>query len=1182
MMMKLSNLRPQRTLAALVATAFLLVFTCVSADAQTTGAGTINGSVTDASQAAVPAATVTVIDVDTGVQHVYTTDSAGLYSAPFLIPGHYEVDATAANFNKVQETGITLLVGQTLTINISLKVSGANTTVEVSASNMILDTEKTEVSQVVDSHLVANLPVAARNWSDFVLLTPNVTQDGTSGLISFHGISGLYNQNYVDGANNNEMLFAEARGRASGAPYVYSVDSIKEFQAETSNYSVEFGQAAGGQVNAITRSGTDNLHGDLFYFLRYPALNALDPLTKDVAINNTANPVSAATLLTVPVHQQQQFGGSVGGPLLKDKLFYFFTYDGFRRVGAALYYQLNWLSPNASASSPPPAGISASNTITPSQCPTSPATITAAQCLAGVNFLINQSIAAPSRFAKEDVFFPRLDYHINSKNDVFINFNFANFQSTYGYNASNTFPSSSSNNSPSANAPAYYHERFLVGGWTMQIGNASVNEVHGQWGRDLETAGANSSGPNVSMGAVQYGMPNALPRPAEPDEHRLQLSDVFSTTRGKQTFKFGGDANIVHEVMINLFQGGGLYTYGESTNAADFQDWVQDAFAGQSGNTDNYAGYHYKSLVQTVDLLNTAAGTQGKDDFWMKMYDFFGEDSWKVTRNLTVTAGVRYDLQLTPSQNAADIPNATSDGGLFANFQPIAAEYTATIKNVTDRVQPRVSFAWSPWDGTVVRGGYGLFSALNQGSTYYADRVENGAVQLNYTYSGCYSSSGIAEPTNAAGNSVCPTVPGTGSTAAKLRYPNVPFPITGPSFARAVYPTGGAAPTVTPLTVAPSYSFHGLDPNFVPPLAHEMNLSLEQSMPGKLSLQIGYMGTRGMRLPVFLDANLVGQTPHGQGYYLVQDAHNNVTETIDVPVYLPSDRRNTALSSFNTGFSIANTWYNALAATVRRPFANGLEFLGNYTWAHASDDGQVAGNNGTFYGGDTPSDPNNIRFDNGPSDIDIRNRGTISFVYQPTFKMSNMLASELANGWQVSGTEIASGGEPIFLGVSGTIYSGNTSSSSYADESGIFGGAMSSSTGGATSGRPPEIGRNSIRMPGFNDLDMRVTRNVKIHENISMQFNAEAFNLLNHKIVTSVNSTYNTFLAPGKTGTVNSSLIYSCPVAAAASVPSGANYAGCFVPYTGSGFTQFDTASSTSSSLLYGARQLQMSAKLFF
>ncbi len=429
-----------------------------------------------------------------------------------------------------------------------------------------------------------------------------------------------------------------------------------------------------------------------------------------------------------------------------------------------------------------------------------------------------------------------------------------------------------------------------------------------------------------------------------------------------------------------------------------------------------------------------------------------------------------------------------------------------------------------------------------------------------------------------------PLSSGDWDDCCKVRYPNLPVQPSGPALSNAVYPSGGSAPGVTPVNVSPSYSFHGLDPNFVPPFAHEMNLSLEQSLPGKLSLQVGYVGTRGMRLPVFLDAELVGQSPHGLATYLVQDANNNITKTITAPVYLPTDRRpalNSAgqqLSSFNTGYSIANTWYNSLAVTARRPFANGLEILGNFTWAHASDDGQVQGANGTFYGGDVPSDPNNIRFDNGPSDIDIRNRGSITFVYQPTFKVSNMLASQLANGWQFSGAEIASAGEPIFLGVSGTIYSGNTSSSSYADESGIFGGAMSSSTGGATSGRPPQIGRNSIPMPGFNDFDMRLTRNFKIHENISLQLNAEAFNLLNHKIITGVNGTYTTFLAPAAKATAGA-LTYTC---ASITPPTGSRDSGCFVPYTGTGLSAFDATSSTSSSTLYTSRQLQLSGKLFF
>jgi hypothetical protein len=1119
----------------------LMLCTAMSLRAQTSGSGTITGTVTDSTGAVVGSATVVITDTDTGVSRTVTTNEVGDYLATFMQSGNYEVVIGGGAYGKVDRKNLVLTVGQTLTVDAKLALGATSTEVTVTSESPILDPEKTEVSQTLDTNLLANLPVNARNWSDFVLLTPNVTQDGGSGLISFHGISGLYNQNYVDGANNNEMLFSEARGRASGAPYVYSVDSIKEFQAENSNYSVEFGQAAGGQVNAITKSGTNAIHGDLFYYLRYPTLNALDPLTKYNALYNQSNPVIQGFLLTQPVHQQQQFGGSVGGPLIQDKLFYFFTYDGFRRVGKALYTDSNTISQTAS-------GVTSStNTITPTQCPT---TITATQCTNAIAFLINESTAAPTRFAKSDLFFPRLDYHINNRNDAFVDFNFSNFQSAYGYSPSVTF----SNSSPTTNGPTYYHERFLVGGLTTQMGKASVNQVHAQWGRDLETAGSYASGPSVSMGVMTYGMPNALPRKAEPDEHRIQLTDVFSTTKGKNNIKAGGDLNLVHEVMINLFQGGGIYSYGESTTLGNFQDWVQDAFAGQAGDTDPYAGYHYNTLVETVDQVNTVAGTQGKDDFWMKMWDGFAEDQYKILPNLTVTAGIRYDIQLTPAP------------GLVNHlFDPISSEYTSSIKNVTDRIQPRIGFSWSPMPGTVVRGGYGLFSALNQGSTYYAMRVENGVVQLNYSYSGCEALVGSVKGTR------CPTPP---TSATNVQFPNLPFTPSGPSLSTAVYPTGGTAPTVTPLSVTPSYSFHGLDPNFVPPLAHEMNLSVEQSLPGKMSLQVGYVGTRGMRLPVFVDANLLGQTPHGLSTYTVQDANNNVTKTITVPVYLPTDRRNTSLSSFNTGESVANTWYNSMAVTARRPFANGLELLLNYTWAKATDDGQVQGSNGTFYGGDTTTDPNNIRFDNGPSDINVKSRMTLSFVYKPEIMEGNKWVKNSLDGFKFSGEEIASSGEPIFLGVSGTIYAGNTSSSSYADLSGIFGGAMSSSSGSATSGRPPQVGRNSINAPGFNDFDLRVTRDVPIHDKIYMEFAADAFNLLNHQIVTGVNGTYTSYLAQGKTGGA-----YTCQ---AFTAPTGSTAQGCFVPYTGTGLSAFGVTSSTSSSNLYTARQLQVSAKLFF
>ena len=211
---------------------------------------------------------------------------------------------------------------------------------------------------------VSGLPLVARRWENFVLLTPAVTTDGTSGLSSFRGISGLYNGNSVDGANNTQAFFSEARGRAIIVAYVYSPDSIREFEVSSSNYSAEFGQAAGGTVNAVTRSGTNDLHGDLFYNLRYPSLNALDPFGKSRGI------------LTQTVHQQNQFGGSAGGPIIKDKLFFFGTYDGFRKVNPILYTST---TPNAAFGPQAPTGAFA--------CP---ASATALQCQQRQEFYFNR------------------------------------------------------------------------------------------------------------------------------------------------------------------------------------------------------------------------------------------------------------------------------------------------------------------------------------------------------------------------------------------------------------------------------------------------------------------------------------------------------------------------------------------------------------------------------------------------------------------------------------------------------------------------------------------------------------------------------------------------------------------------------------------------------------------------
>ncbi len=372
----------------------------------------------------------------------------------------------------------------------------------------------------------------------------------------------------------------------------------------------------------------------------------------------------------------------------------------------------------------PPEPTSSTNVITPTQCPT---TITATQCINGINFLLGvgnvAAVCAPARFQKQNLFFPRLDWHINTRNDVFVDYNFANFDSTYGYSPANTF----SNSSPSTNGPTSYHERFLVAGLTTQI-----RQVLRQPGplpvrsrpRDRRSQRRRSQ---RRYGVVTFGMPNALPRVAEPDEHRIQFTDVFSTTKGRHTLKFGGDVNLVHEIMINLFQGGGIYSYGESTPLANFQDWIADAFAGQPGDTDPYAGYHYNTFVQTIDVVNTAAGhtRQGR---------LLDEDVRRLRRRLLEAQAQLPPHRRCPLRHTAHASSGARSTTTILRSPPSTARPSRTSPTA---FSPVSASSWTPYPGTVVRGGYGLFSALNQGSTYYAMRVENGVVQINYNYNGC-------------------------------------------------------------------------------------------------------------------------------------------------------------------------------------------------------------------------------------------------------------------------------------------------------------------------------------------------------------------------------------------------------------------------------------------------------------
>ncbi len=351
-----------------------LILAVALTGAAQTATGTITGTASDPKGLAMVAVSVVVHNTDTGSEATYSTNASGIYVATLLQPGNYEVSASKSGFETVVEKSVVIHVGETLTIDIQMPLQTQQGSVTVTEQAPLLETEKTAQSQTVTQSLVEGLPMVARRWENFVLLTPGVTTDGTSGLSSFHGISGLYNGNSVDGANNTQAFFSEARGRAIIVAYVYSPDSIKEFQVSASNYSAEYGQAAGGVVNAVTRSGSNELHGDLFYNLRYPSLNALDPVTKNSGVH------------TQSVHQQQQFGGSFGAPILKNKLFFFGTYDGFRKVNPIVYTSSN-----------------------PASTLTCPSFATSTQCSAATGFISTTLDGAFPRDLKQNVFLGKLD-----------------------------------------------------------------------------------------------------------------------------------------------------------------------------------------------------------------------------------------------------------------------------------------------------------------------------------------------------------------------------------------------------------------------------------------------------------------------------------------------------------------------------------------------------------------------------------------------------------------------------------------------------------------------------------------------------------------------------------------------------------------------------------------------------
>ncbi|PYQ23574.1 MAG: hypothetical protein DMF81_08375 [Acidobacteria bacterium] len=629
-------------IAVIVSVIALLLVLPMPASAQSLAAGgAIEGTITDQSGGVLPGVNVTIRNVGTGIVRETRTDSAGVYRAPLLPVGSYELTAVLTGFATTKRPGLTLSIGQVLTVDVALKVASAQEEVTVTAEAPVVEPSRTHQASTVTERAVANLPVNGRNFIDFVLTTPGVTRDTRGGDISFAGQRGILNSLVIDGADNNNTFFGQTLGRTGSgrAPYQFSQDAVQEFQVNRNAYSAEFGRAGGAVVNVVTKSGTNDFHGSAFEFFRDKSLNA------NTWANKIRNPISPRGFFRI-----HQFGGSLGGPIQKDKAFFFFSYDGQRR---------NIPNPITPLTVTLPASVL--NSADPN-----------VQAGLALVRAVNQDYVLTR---DQDVFLGKVDYQLDQKHRLSVRYNHQNF--TGGNNESTGATSAQEHTGNSL-----VHTRTVNAVLSSVFSSRFYNELRAQWARDEEPGTANTNAPEVNLregGATVLVFGRNFFSPRETTIKRFQVADAVTWIAGAHSLKAGFDLNF--DRIFNYFPGnfGGRYFF--------------NSVASLGRGLPNGSGESYQQAFPGI-------GTTGPETHPdLDEYAAFVQDEWKASRKLTLSFGLRYDRQ-DIAQPAVRNPDP----------QLAAAGIDTSIIHVDKNdLAPRVGFSWAPDAKTVVRGGYGHF-----------------------------------------------------------------------------------------------------------------------------------------------------------------------------------------------------------------------------------------------------------------------------------------------------------------------------------------------------------------------------------------------------------------------------------------------------------------------------------------
>lgn len=829
----------------LMAVIFCLIISIGQVFAQSTVTGAISGQISDQQGAVVPNATVTITNVGTGKTETVNSTDEGTFRVSNLQPGTFSVVVSSSGFATSTVEKVVVEVGKITPLNLTLGIQGASATVEVTAEAPVINTDQQDFSNNINQTSINELPINGRRASSFVLLTPGVTPDGGFGLISFRGISGLLNNSTVDGGDNNQAFFSEERGRTRISSSI-SQDAVREFQVNTSNYSAEFGRAAGGVVNTVTKSGTNEFHGSAFYYNRDNRFGARNAFS----FQTVSTPTGTQTIGLKPEDIRHQFGGSLGGPVVKEKLFFFFSYDQQRRS-----------FPAVSA----PSSLTFYN-LTASQIATlTTRGVTQTQINSGITFLQSLNGVVPRR-GDQLLLLPKIDWVINEKHSFSAVYNRLRADSPAGVQTAAVV---------SRGIASFGDDKVTLDTLNLRLNSAFsstvLNEARFQYSRDLEQqfgqtpapgepTTANGFSPSVAIGTggFTFGKPNFLDRAAYPDERRTQFANSTTVIKGRHTLKFGGDFNYVSDLLDNLFQNAGAYSY---SNIVEFlSDFANPALKRYSSFNQGFGPSAFKFSTQD--------------------YNFFIQDDFRLSRQLTLNFGLRYELQVLPDPQ---IPNSLESR-------------TSQFPSDKNNFGPRVGFALdATGDGkTSIRGGYGL----------YYGRI------INSTISNAITNTGVAE-----GQRQVSLQP---AQAGSPTFPNV---LTAPPTA-----AGSAGDIIV------------FKDGMQNPMIHQMDIVFERLIAKNTVVSVSGLLSIGRKLPTFVDTNL--PVPTATTRYTVVGGPLD-GQTLTTPRYT-GPRPNTNFGRITEIRDTIYSDYYGLVLQFNRRLTDGLQFQMSYTYSDAKDSGQTS------------------------------------------------------------------------------------------------------------------------------------------------------------------------------------------------------------------------------------------------